>query len=144
MPSSERVAVNGGTVRFPLTCCVVRSAKPLNVAPLGNVRFWPSVFAVTEPLTVQLVNGSRMSWADVVVVVVALDVVVAVDVVALLDVVVAVDVVVLDVDPPATIATLPIVTAGDGGLQTIGSGPTLPALAFRPETDAMRPFPVLV
>jgi hypothetical protein len=126
----------------------VRSAKPSNVAPLGNVSFSPSVFAVTEPLTVQLVNGSRMSCADVVVV---LDVVVLTGVVVVLDVVVVLAVVVLDVvvvvvvlDPPATIATLPIVTAGDGGLQTIGRGPTLPPLAFKPDTDATRPFPVVV
>ncbi len=39
MPNSATLAVNGGTVRLPLTCCVVRSAKPSNVAPLGKVSF---------------------------------------------------------------------------------------------------------
>ncbi len=89
-----------------------------------------------------------MSCADEDVVLV---VVVLAGAVAVLEVVVALDIVVLDVvvvdvvlAPPATIATFPIVTAGDGGLQTIGSGPTLPPLAFRPDTDATRPFPVVV
>jgi len=133
-PNKLRLAVNGGTVSWPLRVCVVRSALPLNRLPAGTLSDWFSLCAVIVPLTSQLSNGTIAS--GVVVVVVGVVVVVVVGVVVVVVGVVVV-VVVVDAWIGMVASTTPL-----GAVQSIGNGPIFaPVLVVAP-TEATRPLPV--